>query len=87
MRILVELPDDIAEQEAPGRSALELLVAAGYAGGQLTHCQCSQLLGLDRFDVDAVLLKHGVIDHAESFEDFVDDFETMRRNRIEGMMR
>lgn len=45
MKIMVELPDDLAQHPDPGREALEVLAIAGYRSGELSHYQARQCSG------------------------------------------
>jgi len=87
MHINVQLPDDIANHPNAGREALELLVASGYRSGALSHFQGSHLLGMTRFEFDAFLHQHDLIEEPLDEDEFEEEFENMRRNRIEGMFR
>ena len=78
MKIVVELPDDIAQTDDPGRAALEALVIAGYRSGELTPLQTRQLLGLTRMELDGFLKAHGVQEHAYDVADLEADMETLR---------
>ena len=87
MQITVELPDDIAQHSDPGRDALETLVIEGYRSGALTHCQASQLLGVNRFEFDGFLKTRDIYDHACGVEDLQQDLETLRRLQTKGLIR
>lgn len=66
MTLTIQLPDELArrlrekipdlESEARESFAVDL-----YRRRELTHHQLSQVLGLDRFQTDGVLKKHGVM--------------------------
>jgi predicted HTH domain antitoxin len=85
MEITVNLPDDLAQHQNPGREALEALVIEGYRSAKLTHYQASQLLGLSRFQFDGFLKERNIYDHAYSVEDLEQDEETLRRLRTGGL--
>ena len=79
MKITVELPDDMAQRPDPGRQALEALALEGYRSGVLTHYEASQLLQLSRFELDALLKRRHIEDHAYDLADFEQDLETIER--------
>ena len=86
MHITIELPDDIAQHADPGREALEAVAIEGYRTGALTHHQASQLLGLTRFEIDALLKERHTFDHAYGMEDLEQDLETLRRLEGRGVL-
>ena len=64
MQITVQLPDNIARQlsPAPGdipRRILEAVAVEGYRSEQLSRGQVSELLGLNFWETEAFLKKHG----------------------------
>jgi predicted HTH domain antitoxin len=79
MKITIELPDDLAEHTDPGREALEALAIEGYRSEALTHAEASQLLGVSRFELDGLLKKHGIYDHAYEIDDLEQDLATLRK--------
>ncbi len=86
MKITVELPGDIAQRPDPGRQALEALAIEGYRSSALTHYEASQLLQLSRIELDALLKRHNVDDHAYDVEDLEQDLETLERLEASGLM-
>ena len=75
-----ELPSEIARQlERAGANlaaeAKEALAVKLFRDGKLNHLQLSEVLGLDRFETDAVLKRHEVVERSLSF----DDLEIERR--------
>src|SRR5205809_5417704 len=58
MQITVELPEDIAGHDEPGREALEALVLQGYRSRKLTQFDVGRLLGLSRIQADDFLARH-----------------------------
>lgn len=65
MQVILELPDELATQLAPGqnpaRAALEALAIEAYRDRRLTAYQLQQLLGIDsRYELDGFLKKHQV---------------------------
>ncbi len=87
MKILVELPDDVAKHPDPGRAALEALAIEGYRSGGLTHYQARQLLGLSRFEFDRFLKDRNIYEHAYDVEDLDRDIETHRKLEAKGLLR
>ncbi len=63
--ISLELPENVAAHLAQeGDISSELKEAMGvelYRQEKITHFQLSQLLGVDRFETDGILKKHGVM--------------------------
>jgi predicted HTH domain antitoxin len=86
-KITVELPDDVAQRQNPGREALEALVIEGYRSGALTHHEASQLLHLSRFEFDAFLKARNIYDHAYDIEDFEQDLEMLTQLEESGHLR
>ena len=86
MQIIVELPDDIARHQDPGREALEALAIEGYRSEKLTHHQAARLLGLTRFEFDGFLKERHIDDLAYSFDDLQRDLETMQRLEEKGLL-
>ncbi len=86
MKITVELPDDVAKHQDPGREALEALAIEGYRSGALTHYQASQLLGLSRFEFDRFLKDRNIYDHAYDVADLERDMETHRKLEAKGAL-
>jgi len=80
MQITVQLRDDVAEHPNAGREALEAMVIEGYRTYRtrvLSHHQTSQMLGLWRFDFDALLKERQIFDHAYDEQDLEQDMETL----------
>jgi Uncharacterised protein family (UPF0175) len=85
MRIVFELPEDIAEglearwKDLP-RAALESLAIEAYRSRALTAAQLRRLLGFEtRMQVDMFLKEHEIYDY--SVADFEQDRETLREIR------
>jgi len=65
MRIIVELPDEIARQmipagQDPARTALEDMAVEAYRAHRLTEHQLATLLGMGRYDLDGFLKRREV---------------------------
>ena len=63
VRIILDIPDEIAAQLAAGgrelsRSALEALALESYRLGALTQVQVGRLLGLSRIETEDFLAQH-----------------------------
>lgn len=86
MHIALELTDDLFQQPDPQRIALEQLAVAGYSAGVFSHYQCSQLLGTDRFGVDALLARHGLVEYDES-QSPEEYYREHKQKRLEGLFR
>ena len=77
MQVTVQLPDNIARQlsSAPDdipRRILEAVAVEGYRSQQLSRGQVSELLGLNFWETEAFLKKHGAYLHY-SKEDLEED--------------
>ncbi len=82
MSVTVELPHDIEamlrrghpnlESEAKEACAVEL-----FRQGRLNHFQLSRVLGLDRFETDAVLKRHRVEEQSLTSDDVDADRTTL----------
>jgi hypothetical protein len=86
MRIMLELPEDIAHgleskwKDLP-RAALESLALEAYRSRALTSAQLRRLLGFEtRMQVDDFLKEHEVYDYTAA--DFEQDRETLRQFRL-----
>jgi hypothetical protein len=74
MQITVQLPDDLAEHENPGREALEALVAEGYRNGTLNRKQLRTMLGFTTgHEVDRFLTERQIERGAYGIEEYVQD--------------
>ena len=80
----LELPDDV-ERELHGKSshleavAVKAVAIELFRLKKLSHLQLSQLLGLERFETDALLKRHKIEEQGMSAEDVAADVETLRR--------
>jgi hypothetical protein len=74
MQITVQIPDDLAQQPDPARTALEAFAIEGYRSGALSTSQTRLLLGFEtRMELDGFLKEHQVWDRAYSIEDMERD--------------
>jgi predicted HTH domain antitoxin len=84
MAVTFELPAEVEKRlraqstdldaEAREAAALEL-----FRRGKLSHFELSQVLGLDRFDTDAYLIRHTVHEGSITAEDLEADRQTLDR--------
>ena len=80
--IAIEASDLLAKALAPddrdlNRAALESLAAQAFAEGKLTHAEVAEVLGLDRWQTDA-LLKDRKAFRTTDVEEFSGDLEYLR---------
>ena len=85
MTIHFEIPDCIAEQlRAAGidlnQTAKESLLVELYRQEQITHHQLAEALGLNRYETDGVLKRHGV-EMELSLEEFRRQAASLRERR------
>ncbi len=90
MAVTFQLPDDVEKRlraqspdldaEAREISALEL-----FRRGKLSHFELSQVLGLDRFETDAFLKRHTVVEGSLTMQDL--DEQTQTLDRVLGPVR
>ena len=79
-----EMPSDIVQQlQRDGANlaaeAKEALAVKLFRDRKINHYQLSQVLGLDRFETDAVLKRHEVSVRALSFDDLEIERRTLER--------
>lgn len=75
MAIIVELPADMEKRlraETPDleSEAKEAMLVELYRQDKLSHYELSQALGLERFEIDAVLKKHHVTEDLPTDEQY-----------------
>jgi hypothetical protein len=74
MRIIVTIPDDLAQHPNPAREALEAFAIEGYRSGALSAYQTRLLLGFETSaEFDSFLKAHQVWEHAFTVEDLEKD--------------
>ena len=84
MQVMIELPDELADQirKTSGdvaRCVLEAFAIDSYRSGELTGWQARQLLGLEtRFELEALLRRAGVF-REYTAEELERDFESSRQ--------
>jgi predicted HTH domain antitoxin len=84
MAVTFQLPPEVEKRlraqssdldaEAREISALEL-----FRRGRLSHFELSQVLGLDRFETDAYLKHHNVVEGSLTMEDMEEQSRTLDR--------
>jgi len=84
MAVTFELPADVEKRlraqspdldaEARETSALEF-----FRRGRLSHFELSQILGLDRFETDAYLKRHHVVEGSLTMADLEEQARTLDR--------
>ena len=84
MSVIVELPKDIEEKLRQENSNLDSDAKEAYAvelfrQGKLNHFQLARVLGVDRFETDAVLKHHHVEEQSLSSADLEADRTTLRQ--------
>lgn len=82
MTVLLELPDDIAQDLAShgdlSRRALESFALEEFKNGHLSQARLRRLLGLTRYELDGFLKAHDVwMDY--SLEEFDREWEALQR--------
>ena len=83
--VTLEIPEDLAtilrsDSRDLSRAALEALAVEAYRAERLSDAQLRRILGLDRFETDALLKAHGVW-LGYSVDDFQREGEISRRLR------
>lgn len=82
MEITVQLPDDLADHENPGREALEALVAEGYRNGALSRKQVRSMLGLETgYELDSFFKRWHIDRGAYGIEEYEHDLQTLKTLR------
>lgn len=64
---------------APDKAARETLAVSLFREGRLNHIELSKVLELDRFETDAVLKRHEVVNRGLSINDLEMDRATLDR--------
>lgn len=82
LTVTIELPADVEEklrQKTPDLVAdvKNTFALALFRRGELTHEALSRALGLDRFETDAYLKRHGVFEGSPTMADLEADRQTL----------
>lgn len=89
LHVTLDLPADIEQRVRSETSDLDSDVREAYAlelfrRGKLSHFELSQVLRLDRFETDAYLKRHSVVEGTLSMDDLENDWRTLQRARAKG---
>ena len=81
--VRLNLPPDVEEKLRQETPDLDNDVKEAYAlelfrRGKLSHYELSRILGLDRFETDAYLRRHNVLEGSPTLEDLEADRDTLR---------
>lgn len=84
LNVTLELPAEIEKRLRQETANLDADVKEAYAlelfrRGKLTHHELSLMLGLDRFETDAYLKRHNVLEGSLTMADLQSDRETLHR--------
>jgi predicted HTH domain antitoxin len=84
MAVTIQLPDDVEKRlrgETPNldAEAKEAVALDLFRRGKLSHYELSKVLGLDRFDTDAYLKRHNVLEGSLTVEDLNEQGATLDR--------
>lgn len=84
LHVTLDLPGDLEERLRRETPNLDADVREAYAlelfrRGKLSHYELSQVLGLDRFEADAWLKRHGVFEGSLAMADLEADRQTLER--------
>jgi len=84
MNVTLDLPADVEDRLRRETPNLDAEVKEAYAlelfrRGRLSHAELSRVLGLDRFETDAYLKRHGVFEGSLSMADLDADRQTLDR--------
>ena len=84
MSIYIELPksiedklrNEIGDLASIGKEAMLIEL---YRQASISHYELSQALGISRFEADAVLKKHGVIEDLLTADEYASELEGLKR--------
>lgn len=84
LNIQFDVPSDLAQRLRDGAADLNAEVKEAYAlalyrQGRLTHVELARLLGLDRFETDALLKSRGVFEGSITADDLAIQDEVVAR--------
>lgn len=84
MAVTIQLPSDVEQRlwaQTPDldRQAKQALALDLFRKGKLSHFELSKVLGLDRFETDAYLKRHNVVEGSLTMEDLNEQAETLDR--------
>jgi predicted HTH domain antitoxin len=84
MHVTLDLPVDLEEKLRRETANLDAEVTEVYAvelfrRGRLSHYELARVLGLDRYETDSFLKRHGVFDGSPTMADLEADRRTLDR--------
>lgn len=84
LKVTLDLPADLEEKLRRATPNLDADVREAYAlelfrRGQISHCELSRVLGLDRVETDAWLKRHNVFEGSLTMADLEADRQTLQR--------
>lgn len=84
MSVTIQLPSDVEQRlraESPDLDSevQEAVVLDLFRKGRISHYELSKVLGLDRFETDAYLKRHGVVEGSLTMEDLDEQARTLDR--------
>ena len=84
MAVTIQLPSDVekrlrAEFADLDTEAKETLALDLFRRGKLSHYELSKVLGLDRFQTDAYLKRHNVLEGSLTMQDLDEQSQTLDR--------
>jgi len=84
MAVTIQLPADIEQRLRAKTPDLETELKEAIAldlfrRGKLSHYELSKMLGLDRFETDAYLKRHNVVEGSLTMEDLNEQAQTLDR--------
>ena len=90
MAVTIQLPSEVEQRLRAGSADLDgeakdIVALDLFRRGKLSHYELSQILGRDRFETDAYLKRHDVVEGALTMEDL--DEQTLTLDRVLGPVR
>jgi predicted HTH domain antitoxin len=84
MAVTIQLPSDLEQRlraESPDldTEAREAVALDLFRRGKVSHYELSKVLGLDRFETDAYLKRHNVVEGSLTMQDLDEQAETLDR--------
>jgi predicted HTH domain antitoxin len=84
MAVTIQLPTDLEQRlraESPNldTEAREAVALDLFRRGKVSHYELSKVLGLDRFETDAYLKRHNVVEGSLTMEDLDEQAQTLDR--------
>ena len=84
LHVTLNLPSDLEEKLRREHADLAAAVKEAFAlelfrRGKLSHFELSRMLGLDRFQTDALLQRHNVVEGSLTMDDLEADRRTLER--------